>query len=119
MLFSDSECPIEDEEPDDSFEIENTESGQYRTCLPIPRLAVTCFTLISSLQRSVMDYKYCIYLLLTDIIFRSSLVPRAICVVKLKIQPRPLFVFHDKDVMAVLVLTLFIINMIDGMQNLL
>jgi len=51
LLFSDSECPIEDEEPHDSFEIENTGSGQYRMSLHIPRLAVTCFTLISSLQR--------------------------------------------------------------------
>jgi len=38
LLFSDSECPIEDEDPDDSFEIENTENGQYKTSLRIPRL---------------------------------------------------------------------------------
>jgi len=68
LPFSDSECPIEDDNPDDSFEIENTESGQYRMSLRIPQLAVTCFTLIYSLQRSVMDYKYGTYLLLTDII---------------------------------------------------
>jgi len=37
LLFSVSECPIEDEEPDESFEIENTGSGQYRTFLRIPR----------------------------------------------------------------------------------
>jgi len=109
LLFSDSECPIEDEDPDDSFEIENTENGQYKTSLRIPRLAVTCFTLICSLQRSVMDYKCSTYLLLTDIILGMWLVPRAVCVVKLKIQPRPWFVFHDKDMMDVLVLTLFII----------
>ena len=118
LLFSDSECPIEDEDPDDSFEIEYTENGQYRTSLHIPRLAVTCFALICSLQRSVMDYKYSTYLLLTDFILRMWLVPRAVCVIRLKIQPRPRFVFHDKDMMDVLVLTLFIINMTDGRQNL-
>jgi activating signal cointegrator complex subunit 1 len=35
--FGGEKCPIEDEDPDDSFEIENTESGQYRTSLRIPR----------------------------------------------------------------------------------
>jgi len=66
-----------------------------------------------------MDYKYSTYLLLTDIILHMWLVPRAICVVRLKIQPTPRFVFHDKDKMDVLVLTLFIINIRDGRQNLL
>jgi len=97
LLFSDSKCPIEDEERDDSFEIENIGSGQYRTSLRIPRLAVTCFTLICSLQRSVMDYKHSTFLLLTDVILHMWLVPRAICVAILKVQPRPWFMFHDKD----------------------
>jgi hypothetical protein len=101
LLFSDSECPVE--EPGDSIEIETTENGQYRTFLRVPRLAVTCLTLICSLQRSIRDCKYSTYSFLTDSILHMSLVPRPVCVVKSKIQQRPRFMFQDKDKMDVLV----------------
>jgi hypothetical protein len=46
LLFSDSDCPV-DEEVHDSFEIETVENGKYRASLLVPRLGIMPFKMFS------------------------------------------------------------------------
>jgi hypothetical protein len=46
LLFSDSDCPV-DEEFYDFFDIETTENGKYKASLLLPRLEIMALKWIS------------------------------------------------------------------------